>query len=81
MMRNKLLSLTAIAGATVALASTTTPAQAAPVAFAVAAPSAHVQTVQYYGDWRRDEWRRREAYERHRRHEEWRRRHEYRHGW
>ena len=78
-MRKFLLSLTTLAGAALASAST---AHAAPARtlFPVLVPPAHVQTVQYYEDWRHREWRRHEEERRHRE-EEWRRRHEYRHGW
>ena len=83
MMRKLLLSLSALAGATAALASHAQAAPVAgPIAFAAAPPPAQVQTVQYYEDWHHREWRRREAYQRWRHHEERRRWHEYRHhGW
>ncbi len=80
MMRKLLLSLSALVGAVAAVSSDAPAAQAAPVAFAVTGGPARIQSVQYYEDWRRREWRRREDYERHRRHEEWRRRQGYRHG-
>ena len=78
-MRKLLMSLTVLAGTTVAAASA---ANAAPLASPIHVEAAmpHVQTVQYYEDWRYREWRRHEAWEHWRRHEEWRRWHQYR-GW
>ena len=80
-MRKFLMSLTVIAGATIAASA----ANAAPVAIEFVAGTPHVQTVQFYegwhGDsWRAHEWRRHEEWVRARRHEEWRHRREYR-GW
>ena len=77
-MRKFLLSLTTLAGASFAAASI---AHAAParIVFPVLDAPAHVQTVQYYEDWRHREWRRHE--EERRRREEWRRWHEYHRGW
>jgi hypothetical protein len=68
-MRTLLMSLTVLAGATVASASV---AHAAPEARFVAPviDAPHLQTVQYYEDWRAREWRRHEEQERWRRHEE-----------
>lgn len=65
-MRKFLMSLTVAAAATVAAASV---ASAAPltVPLPVHAGPAEVQTVQYYNGHRGHDWRRREAYERHRR--------------
>ena len=74
-MRKFLLSLTVLAGATVATASV---AHAAPVSIPVYTGGAQVQTVQYYEGWRAREWRRHERYEHWRRHEEWRRYHQHR---
>lgn len=86
-MRKFLMGLTVLAG----FVATSSGVSAAPHNVAVALGQPGVETVQYYGDYRRDEWRhrewrRREAFERHRRHEDWRRyRHaehdRYRYGW
>ena len=84
-MRKFLMGLTVLAG----FVATSSGVSAAPGNIPVALGLPGIETVQYYGDYRRDgwrhhEWRRREAFERHRRHAEWRRyRHaeRYRYGW
>ncbi len=91
-MRRFLISLVVLAGAVVGLGANA--ANAAPRFVApalVVSDAAPVQPVQYYEDWRYNEWRRREEFERFRRHEGWRherheaREHEERehehHGW
>ena len=75
-MRKLLMSLTVLAGATLA---------GAPVSHAVPAvtlhPEAvglpHLQTVQYYEGWHHDGWRHHDSWVRWHRHQEWRRWHHY----
>jgi len=91
-MRKFLLGLIVLAGVAVevgANAANAAPRFVAPVP--AVADAVLVQPVQYYEDWRYNEWRRREEFERFRRHEGWRherheaREHEERehehHGW
>ncbi len=76
-MRKILLSLNVLALTVLAGAAVTSGAHAAPMAgpIPVLEAPAHVQSVQYYDDWRRREWIRRERFEAWRRHEERRRWH------
>jgi hypothetical protein len=76
-MRTLLMSLSILAGATMAAASpaSAAPRPVAPVAqpLALAQDQGLVQPVQWH-DWRYRQWRRHEAYDRWRRHEAWRHR-------